>query len=166
MWSPAVTFRITGGAHAGTHQVYRIFRVCVQHAPGSVAEGQGRGPLGPVQEGFGDRPRKVARGFGHRRLRDHRRQGQGEAGRLRGTRVFLCMLQRLLGFVIVDAAIFLVVMVLDTFVVLDFVCKRCATGSGRQSTLHGKAVQGQGQQEEEEADDAVHGNHPVSCARL
>ena len=75
------------------------------------------------------------------------------------------MVQRFVGVVIVHAAVFIVV-VLDTLVVLDLVQERCRAGSGRQSTLHGKAVQGQAQQQEEDVDDPAQGNHPVSFARL
>ena len=82
--------------------------------------------------------------------------------------MFLCMIERLIGFVVMDGPIVLMVMVGARIVlhhVLQLVNERRRARSRRQATLHGETIQRQAQQQED-VDDAAQKNHQVNLARL
>ena len=82
--------------------------------------------------------------------------------------MFLCMIERLIGFVVMDGPVVLMVVVGARIVlhhVLQLVNERHRAGSRRQATLHGETIQRQAQQQEE-VDDAAQGSYQVKFARL
>ena len=112
-----------------------------------MAEGEGRGPVGPVEEGFGNRPGNIRSGFGRSLFGRDRQARQAEARRLWRRRMFLGMIEGLFGVVVVDGPVVLMVMV-DALVVFEPVHERGRAGDGRQAALHGETIQGQAEQQE------------------
>ena len=79
--------------------------------------------------------------------------------------MFLCMVERLIGFVVVNRSIVLVVMVVNAVLVFKLVADRCRPDSSRQASLHGEAIQGQAQQQQD-VDDSTQEGHQTIFARL
>jgi uncharacterized membrane protein len=79
-------------------------------------------------------------------------------------RMFLCMIDGRVGFVVVDRSIVLVVMV-NAFIVRKLVGNRCRPNRSRQAALHGETIQGQTQQKED-VDDSTQENSQIGFARL
>ena len=72
--------------------------------------------------------------------------------------MFLCMVERLIGFVVVNRSIVLVVMVVNAVLVVKLVADRCRPDSSRQASLHGEAIQGQAQQQQDVDDSTQEGS--------
>lgn len=106
-----------------------------------------------VEEGFGDGAGNIGPQLGHGLLGRDRQAREAEAGWLRCGRVFLRMIEGLVGLVVVDGPVVLMVVVLHALVVLklmlELMGERCRAGSRRQAALHGETIQGQAQQEED-----------------
>lgn len=79
--------------------------------------------------------------------------------------MFLCMVERLIGFVVVNRSIVLVVVVVNAVLVVKLVADRCCPDSSRQAGLHGEAIQGQAQQQQD-VDDSTQEDHQTIFARL
>lgn len=80
--------------------------------------------------------------------------------------MFLCMVERLIGFVVVNRSIVLVVVVVvNAVLVVKLVNDRCCPDSSRQAGLHGEAIQGQAQQQQD-VDDSTQEDHQTIFARL
>lgn len=77
---------------------------------------------------------------------------------LRCGRMFLRVIARCVGFVVMDGSVVLMVVVLHALLMLKLVLKlmddRCHTSGRRQAALHGKAIQGQAKQHEDVEDPA------------
>jgi hypothetical protein len=82
--------------------------------------------------------------------------------------VFLRVIARFVGFVVMDGPVVIMVM-LDALVVLKLMLEpmleRGRAGSRRQAALHGETIQGQAQQQED-VDDPAQGSYQVNFARL
>lgn len=78
--------------------------------------------------------------------------------------MFLGMIERRIGFVVVNRSVVLVVMV-DALIVLQPVNERGRARNGRQTALHGKTIQWQAEQQED-VDNPAQKNHQASLARL
>lgn len=71
------------------------------------------------------------------------------------------------GVVVVDRTVFFVVMVMDTLFVHEFVRQRFGAVGLRQSTLHGKTIQGHAKQQEDidnPAQEVIPMNAPIIAA--
>ena len=72
--------------------------------------------------------------------------------------MFVRMIEGLIRFVVMNRAVVLVVVMMDALVVLHLVGERDRILNRRQAALHGKAIQGQAEQQED-VDDPAHENH-------
>ena len=67
--------------------------------------------------------------------------------------MFLRVIAGFLGFVVMNGPVFLMVVMLDALVVFelvpDLMGQGCRASNRRQAALHGKAIQGQAQQEKD-----------------
>ena len=79
--------------------------------------------------------------------------------------MFLCMVERLIGFVVVNRSIVLVVVVVNAVLVVKLVDDRRRPDSSRQASLHGEAIQRQAQQQQD-VDDSTQEGHQTIFARL
>ena len=98
--------------------------------------------MGTVEEGFGDRPGEIGARFGARLFRRNRQPQDTETDRLHRRRMFLGVIERLVGFVVVHRTVCLVV-VLNAFLVLQRVHERGRAVDRRHAALHGETIQGQ-----------------------
>ncbi|MEH6435088.1 hypothetical protein V7778_08480 [Massilia sp. DD77] len=72
--------------------------------------------------------------------------------------MFVCVIEGLIRFVIVNGTVVLVVMVVDAPIVLQLMDERDRVRDRRQAALHGETIQGQAKQQED-VDDPAHGEH-------
>ncbi len=68
------------------------------------------------------------------------------------------MIEGLVRFVIVNGAVFLMMVMMDALIVLQLVDDRNRVRDRWQATLHGETIQGQAQQQED-VDNPTQGNH-------
>lgn len=78
--------------------------------------------------------------------------------------MFLGMIERLVGFVVVNRPV-LLMMVVDALVMLKLVDQRRRAGCERQAALHGEAIHGQAQQQED-VENPAQKSHQVNLAKL
>jgi hypothetical protein len=96
-----------------------------------MAGGRSRRSVGSVEERFGDRLSDIGAQLGQRLFRRKYQAWETEAYWLwRRRRVFLGMIERLVGFVVMDGTVFLVMMV-GTLIMFELVRDRCCTCNGR-----------------------------------
>lgn len=79
--------------------------------------------------------------------------------------MFVRMIERLIRLVIMNGAVFLVMVVMNALTVLQLVDERGRILNRRQAALHGESIQRQAQQQEDK-EDSAHRNHKATFERL
>jgi len=95
--------------------------------------------------------------LGDRIFRRKYQARETEAYRLRGRGMFVCVIEGLIRLVVVNRAVFVVMVVMNTLFVFQLVDERDRIRNRRQAALHGETIQWQAEQQED-VDDPAHGN--------
>ena len=75
------------------------------------------------------------------------------------------MIERLIRLVIMNGAVFLVMVVMNALTVLQLVDERGRILNRRQAALHGETIQGQAQQQED-VDNSAQERHPANFEKV
>jgi len=111
----------------------------------------------PIEKRLRNRLGDIWPQLGDRIFRRKYQTRETEAYRLRGRGMFVCVIEGLIRLVVVNRAVFLVMVVMNALFVLQLVDERDRIRNRRQADLHGETIQWQAEQQED-VDDPAHGN--------